>query len=91
MLCLCADYIDYQNRRPDYIGEFVENLINWKKVICSLCTVYVEQVLGTFLTSQCLYPHGVTSTSGPGWHQPYLGSHICSILGRVRQVSTMLR
>ncbi|CAL5220377.1 g2382 [Coccomyxa viridis] len=27
-----AYYIDYQNRRPDYIGEFVENLINWKKV-----------------------------------------------------------
>ena len=29
---MCADYIDYQNRRPDYIGEFVENLINWNKV-----------------------------------------------------------
>ena len=29
---LDADYIDYQNRRPDYIGEFVETLINWKKV-----------------------------------------------------------
>ena len=42
VLCLCADYIDYQNRRPDYIGEFVENLINWKKVLCSLCTSHAE-------------------------------------------------
>ncbi|GFE71650.1 superoxide dismutase [Chroococcus sp. FPU101] len=24
-----AYYIDYQNRRPDYIGDFVSSLINW--------------------------------------------------------------
>ncbi len=33
MASLYTDYIDYQNRRPDYIGEFVETLINWKKVL----------------------------------------------------------
>jgi len=24
-----AYYLDYQNRRPDYLGSFVDNLINW--------------------------------------------------------------
>jgi len=24
-----AYYLDYQNRRPDYLNVFVENLINW--------------------------------------------------------------
>ena len=55
VLCLRADYIDYQNRRPDYIGEFVENLINWKKVLCSLCTSHAEQVLGTCRTYHWVY------------------------------------
>ena len=45
-----ADYIDFQNRRPDYIGEFVENLINWKKVICFTHTLpmtvaFIQHVL----------------------------------------------
>jgi Fe-Mn family superoxide dismutase len=25
-----AYYIDYRNRRPDYVGAFLDNLINWK-------------------------------------------------------------
>lgn len=25
-----AYYIDYQNRRPDYLGVFLENLVNWE-------------------------------------------------------------
>jgi Fe-Mn family superoxide dismutase len=24
-----AYYLDYQNRRPDYLGIFIEHLINW--------------------------------------------------------------
>ena len=27
-----AYYLDYQNRRPDYIKTFVNELINWDKV-----------------------------------------------------------
>ncbi len=27
-----AYYLDYQNRRPDYITAFVEELIDWDKV-----------------------------------------------------------
>lgn len=27
-----AYYLDYQNRRPDYITTFVEELIDWDKV-----------------------------------------------------------
>ena len=27
-----AYYLDYQNRRPDYLGAFVEHLINWEFV-----------------------------------------------------------
>jgi superoxide dismutase, Fe-Mn family len=25
-------YIDYRNRRPDYLNAFVENLVNWDYV-----------------------------------------------------------
>ncbi len=31
-----AYYLDYQNRRPDYLGVFVENLINWDFVNANL-------------------------------------------------------
>ncbi|MBC8412257.1 Fe-Mn family superoxide dismutase, partial [bacterium] len=27
-----AYYLDYQNRRPDYISDFIAHLINWKFV-----------------------------------------------------------
>jgi superoxide dismutase, Fe-Mn family len=27
-----AYYLDYQNRRPDYINTFIEKLINWEFV-----------------------------------------------------------
>jgi superoxide dismutase, Fe-Mn family len=27
-----AYYVDYQNRRPEFIGVFVNELINWDKV-----------------------------------------------------------
>eukprot|EP00894_Picocystis_sp_ML_P000090 jgi/Pico_ML_1/50607/g1789.t1 len=27
-----AYYLDFQNRRPDYIGTFVDKLVNWDKV-----------------------------------------------------------
>jgi Fe-Mn family superoxide dismutase len=25
-----AYYLDYQNRRPDFVGAFVKNLANWR-------------------------------------------------------------
>jgi Fe-Mn family superoxide dismutase len=31
-----AYYLDYQNRRPDYLSTFVENLINWDFVNANL-------------------------------------------------------
>ncbi|MFM7438827.1 MAG: superoxide dismutase [Snowella sp.] len=31
-----AYYLDYQNRRPDYIGDFVTKLINWDFVAANL-------------------------------------------------------
>jgi Fe-Mn family superoxide dismutase len=31
-----AYYLDYQNRRPDYIGDFVSSLINWDFVAANL-------------------------------------------------------
>jgi Fe-Mn family superoxide dismutase len=31
-----AYYLDYQNRRPDYIGTFVEKLVNWDYVAQNL-------------------------------------------------------
>ena len=31
-----AYYLDYQNRRPDYLGAFVESLINWDFVNANL-------------------------------------------------------
>ena len=27
-----AYYIDYRNRRPDYIEAFLDNLVNWEHV-----------------------------------------------------------
>jgi len=27
-----SNYIDYRNRRPDYLKAFVENLVNWEYV-----------------------------------------------------------
>ncbi len=27
-----AYYIDYRNRRPDYVGTFLDHLINWKRL-----------------------------------------------------------
>jgi superoxide dismutase, Fe-Mn family len=31
-----AYYIDYQNRRPDYVGVFLEHLVNWDFVAANL-------------------------------------------------------
>jgi len=31
-----AYYLDYQNRRPDYLTAFIENLINWQFVNMNL-------------------------------------------------------
>ena len=25
-------YVDYKNKRPDYLKSFIENLVNWEKV-----------------------------------------------------------
>jgi Fe-Mn family superoxide dismutase len=25
-------YVDYKNRRPDYLKSFIDNLVNWEKV-----------------------------------------------------------
>ena len=25
-------YVDYRNRRPDYLKAFIDNLVNWEKV-----------------------------------------------------------
>ena len=33
-----AYYLDYQNKRPDYLGDFVERLINWDYVNANLTT-----------------------------------------------------
>ncbi|HEY9556351.1 MAG TPA: superoxide dismutase [Acidimicrobiales bacterium] len=34
-----AYYIDYRNKRPDYIGAFLENLVNWDFVAQNLSEV----------------------------------------------------
>ena len=25
-------YVDFKNRRPDYLKSFIDNLVNWEKV-----------------------------------------------------------
>ena len=25
-------YVDYRNRRPDYLKAFIDNMVNWEKV-----------------------------------------------------------
>lgn len=29
---MCLQYLDVQNRRPDYIANFMDGLVNWDRV-----------------------------------------------------------
>ena len=37
-------YVDYRNRRPDYLKAFIDNMVNWEKVTENFLKKYITQL-----------------------------------------------